>query len=171
MVRELAALAASLLALTLAGCSFLLDFSDGAIPRDAQPDAPYSQAECDYKEPNNSLAAAAAITPTDTGPAAICPGLPEDHDFYRFTVPAGTTKVLVQISTMYRMGGDLDLRLYDRTGAMLARSTGFSDDEVIDCPNPAVMCPALAAGDYVFEVYPGTARSVNRYTFSVAFTP
>lgn len=171
MVRECAVRAAPLLALTLEGCSFLLDFSDNAIPKDARPDAPYSPAECDYKEPNNSLATAAAITPTDTGPAAICAGIPEDHDFYRFNVPAGATKVEVRLSTRYRTGGDLDLRLYDKAGTMLARSSGFSDDEVIDCPSVAPMCPTLAADDYVFEIYPGTTGEANRYTFSIAFTP
>jgi hypothetical protein len=32
------------------GCSWILDFSDGAIPKNAPIDAPYSQAECDFKE-------------------------------------------------------------------------------------------------------------------------
>lgn len=167
MAREYAVRATCLLALPLAGCSFLLDFSDRAIPRDA---AAFGQAECSYKEPNDSFAAAAEIAAGDTGPAAIC-GPAEDHDFYRFTVPAGTTRVEVRLATLYRPGGDLDLGLYDPTGAVLARSTGFSDDEVIDCPSAPQMCPTLAAGDYVFEVYPGKAGEVNRYTFSVVLTP
>lgn len=166
MVRECAVRATCLLALPLASCSFLLDFSGGAIPRDA---APYSRAECDYKEPNDSFAAAAAIAAGDTGPAAIC-GPGEDHDFYRFTVPAGTTHVEVRIATM-SPPGDLDLQLYDRTGAVIARSTGFADDEVIDCPSARPMCPTLTAGDYIFEVYPGKTGEVNRYTFTVALTP
>jgi hypothetical protein len=168
MVRECAVL---ILVFPVASCSWILDFSDRAIPTDARPDAPYSQAECDYKEPNDTFAAAAPIASGETGPAAICTASVEDHDFYRFTVPAGTAKVEVRISTMYRIGGDLDLRLYDRSGTLLARSTGFGNDEVIDCPHPVLMCPTLAADDYVFEVYPGVADSVNRYTFSVAFTP
>lgn len=167
MVRECAL---CFLVLPAASCSWLLDFSDGAIPGDAPPDAPYSQAECDYKEPNDTFAAAAAIAPADTGPAAICAGNAEDHDFYRFTVPAGTGNVEIRISTAYRVGGDLDLRLYDKAGAMLARSTGFGNDEVIGCPGISPACPTLAAGDYVFEVYPAVAGSVNRYTLSVAFT-
>ena len=32
-------------------------------------------------------------------------------------------------------------------------------------------CPALAAGDYVFEVFPAATGATNRYTFSLAITP
>src|SRR5690242_18799559 len=99
MVRELVA---ALLAFVAGGCSLLLDFSDQAIPADASPDAPFDAAECTYKEPNDSLAAAAAIAPSDTGPAAICPGATEDHDFYRFTVPAAVTRVEIRVDTMFR---------------------------------------------------------------------
>jgi hypothetical protein len=167
MVRELVA---SLL-LPATGCSLILDFSDKALPKDANPDAPYTQAECDYKEPNDTAATAAAITPADTGPAAICAATPEDHDFYKFTVPAGTTKVELRISTTYRPGGDLELRLYDRTGTMmLSQSTSFSNDEVITCPSTLSMCPMLAADDYVFEVFPATG-SVNSYTIALTLTP
>src|ERR1043165_10119764 len=90
MVRELVAV---LLAFVAGGCSLLLDFSDQAVPKDASPDAQFDEAECAYKEPNDSLAAAAAIAPSDTGPAAICPSGSEDHDFYRFTVRAAVTRV------------------------------------------------------------------------------
>lgn len=169
MVRELAA---SLLLLPVAGCSFLLDFSDKAIPTDAQPDAPYTQAECDYKEPNDTAATAASITPGDTGPAAICAGSAADHDFYKFTVTAATTKVEIRIAYTYRAAGDLDLRLYDATGGtMLSQSTGFSNEELIVCPGTSPMCARLAAGDYVFDVYPGVAGAVNRYTIALAITP
>jgi hypothetical protein len=167
MVRECVA---PLLLLPVAGCSLLLDFSDGAIPTDGSIDAPYSQAECDYKEPNNSLATAASITEADTGPAAICAGAPEDHDFYRFTVPASATQIDIRIAYTFRAGGDLDLRLYDQTGAVLAQSVGFGDEERITCPGRAPACPMLAAGDYVFEVLPAPG-SVNRYTIALAIAP
>src|SRR5512134_2534591 len=99
MVREYVA---SLLLLPVAGCSLVLDFSDQAIPKDAPIDAPYTQAECNYKEPNETAAAAAALLPAETGPAAICAGDVEDHDFYQLTVPATATKVEIRISTAYR---------------------------------------------------------------------
>lgn len=170
MVRECVA---ALLALPAVSCSWILDFSDSAIPKDAQVDAPYTQAECDYKEPNDTVATAAVITPADTGPAAICAGDVEDHDFYKFTVPAGTTKVAIRISTIYRPTGDLDLRLYDKTGTMtLSQSHNFSDDEVIICPDSSFppKCGTLPANDYVFEVFP-VPPSVNSYTIALALTP
>jgi hypothetical protein len=168
MVRE----CACVLLVSAAGCSLVLDFSDQAIPGDAQADAPYTQTECDYKEPNNTAAMAAPVSPSDAGPAAICPGTVEDHDFYRFTVPAMTAVVSIRLSTMNRPGGDLDLRLYSLGNATpIARSTGFGDDELISCPSAAPTCPMLVAGDYVFEVYPALSGAVNRYTFTLSLTP
>jgi hypothetical protein len=165
MVRECTA---SLLLVPAAGCSLILDFSDDAIPRDAGPDAPYSDQECLYKEPNDTIDTAAPITTADTGPAAICAGV-DDRDFYRLTLPA-MTKVEIRLETTFRTGGDLELRFYDNDGAPQF-SMGFVDQERIVCPGPGqpTACPALAAGDYVFEVFPATG-SVNRYTFAVTLT-
>ena len=166
---------ACLLWLPVAGCSLALDFSDKAVPKDARADAPYTQAECDYKEPNNTAPTAAVLMRGDTGPAAICAndtGNAADHDFYRFAVPTGTTKVELRISTTYRPGGDLDLRLYDTTGLMLlAQSNNFSNDELIVCPAPSPACATLAPGDYVFEVFPAIAGAVNDYTIALTITP
>jgi hypothetical protein len=169
MVREFVA---SLLILPTAGCSWLLDFSDNAIPKDAHTDAPYTQAECDYKEPNDSAATAALITPADTGPAAICASDPEDHDFYKFTVPAMTAKVELRVDYTNRMTGDVDLRLFDKTGTtVLAQSNSFGNEELIVCPGASPACAALAADDYVFEVFPAVPGSVNDYTFALTITP
>jgi len=166
MVRECAAW----LLVLPAGCSYLLDFSDQAIPKDARPDAPYTAAECDYKEPNDSVATAAVITPADTSPAAICAAMAEDHDFYRFAVPAATT-VEIRLQYTYRRTGDLDLRLLDKTGTkVLAESRGFGDDEVIVCPGASPPCAALTAGDYVLEVFPAETGDVNAYTLSLELT-
>jgi hypothetical protein len=167
MVRECVA---SLLLLPATSCTLILDFSDNAIPKDAGSDAPYTAAECEYKEPNDSLATAASIAPTDTGPAAICAGTVEDHDYYKLTVPAGTTKVELRISYTFRRNGDIDLRLYDPTGAPLSQSTGFGNEERIVCPGTSPACPMLAADDYVFEVFP-VPGSVNSYTLAVTLTP
>ncbi|HET7501549.1 MAG TPA: PPC domain-containing protein, partial [Kofleriaceae bacterium] len=154
--------------LPAAGCSWILDFSDGAIPGDAPIDAPYTQAECDFKEPNDTAATAAAVSPVDTGPAAVCAGETEDHDFYRFTVPAGTTLVEITIKATYRPTGDLDLRLFDKTGTMvLAQSHEFTDQERITCPGSSPSCAALAPDDYLFEVFPGIPGSVNDYSFAI----
>src|SRR5262245_58723125 len=113
MMRECVALA--IVAVTPA-CSLVLDFNDNP-PIDASIDAPYTQAECDYMEPNNDVAMATMITASDTGPAAICAptsGNPEDQDNYKFTV--SSTTVMVAIQFMNRPGGDLDVKLLDPTG-------------------------------------------------------
>ncbi|MBA3457086.1 MAG: PPC domain-containing protein [Deltaproteobacteria bacterium] len=154
-----------------AGCSLALDFSDDAIPIDAQPDAPYTDEQCAYMEPNNSSAEAVAITPADTGPAAICDEAPEDHDFYKFTVPAATASVTVKINFTNRAGGDLDLKVLDAAGVMLAQSRGFLDGETIVCPGLAPRCDALPPGDYLFEVFPALVGAVNSYDISLMIAP
>ena len=160
--------------LVLGGCSLILDFSDGAIPVDATADTPFSQAECDYKEPNDSIAIAAVFDPAEVGPAAICSTTEgvDDHDFYRFTVPAGITTVRIRITFQTSPTGDLDLRLYDKTGAtVLSSSVGFMDVEEITCPGQSPLCNQnmmLAPDDYIFEVYSGVAGGANRYDISLS---
>lgn len=171
MLREcLLGLVVASLGSVLGGCSLVLDFSDSAIPVDAAPDAPFTQAQCDYLEPNNSVAEAVVITPAETGTAAICPGDVEDHDFYKFTVPAGTTSVAVSILFTSRPTGDLDLKLLDPAGTMLAQSRGFVDNETITCPSASPSCPTLAEGEYVIEVFPALLGAVNSYSLSLALT-
>ena len=58
MVRE-SLLLALVTSIAGPGCSFILDFSDKAGVHDASLDGPYTQAECDYKEPNDSIDTAA----------------------------------------------------------------------------------------------------------------
>ena len=153
------------------GCSLVLDFSDSQIPIDAAPDARYNEALCGAKEPNDSLETAALITSADVGPAAICPTDPEDTDFYKFTVPAGTGTVEVKITFMNRPDGDLDLKLLDAAGTMLSQSRGFADTEAITCPGVSPSCAALSAGDYVFEVFPALAGATNEYAIALTLTP
>lgn len=154
------------------GCSLLLDFGPSAVPADAAPPLPYVQAECDFGEPNDTPAEATPLTPADVGPAAICVGDPEDHDFYRFTVPAGTAEVRVKITMSTGTSRDLDLRLWDATGAtMLAQSRGVDETELIVCPGASPKCNALAPGDYLFEVFPATGGAINRYDIALTITP
>lgn len=161
---------ALLLSLALSGCSLILDFSPGAIPVDAGKEAVYTQEECEYREPNDSPAEAAALAPGDVGPAAICAADPADRDFYRFTVPPSTASVAVKIMFL-AADGDLELRLTDASGAMmLGQSRGFGDQEAITCPGQSPACPALGAGDYLFEVFAATG-AVNRYDLALAITP
>lgn len=153
------------------GCSLILDFSDSQIPIDAPPDSPYTEEQCMYKEPNDTVETAAMIDPSETGPAAICLSDPEDTDFYKFTVPANTASVQVRIAFTTSPKGDLDLKLLDATGTMLAQSRGFLDFENIVCPAMSPACAALAPGDYVFQVLPGSTMSTNPYTIQLTLTP
>src|SRR5664279_4707731 len=164
MVRE----SLLLVLATVPGCSLILDFSDKAGVHDASLDGPYTKDQCDYKEPNDSLDTAAVIDPTvDMGPAAICKvATGEDDDYYKFTVPAGITKVTLKLIDAPG-GGDLDLKLYDSTGNVVGQSRNFSDTETLICPAVSPACPSLPAADYVFEVLPGSPVNLNNYTFSV----
>lgn len=168
MVRECRArvLAIALVAMTPA-CSFILDF-DEALPTDAAVDGPYTQAECEYLEPNDTFFEAKPIAATDMGPAAICPpaaGGGEDHDFYKFTASGTTTTITINFTD--RPGGDLDLKLYDSTGTMISSSREFGSTEMITCPGASPACPSLGSGEYTIEVFPGVAGSVNSYSFSI----
>lgn len=174
MARECRLVALVALSLASGGCSLILDFSSSAVPIDAQIDAPYTQEQCDLKEPNNTTDEAgmnAVVMSGEMVSAAICQAEPEDHDFYKFTVPANTAKVEVKISFMNRPTGDLDLRLSNATGMMMAQSRGFGNDETIVCPAVSPACQMLAAGDYFIEVFPAIAGAVNNYDLSLTITP
>jgi hypothetical protein len=165
MMRECVALAIAALS---PGCSLILDF-DAAQPADAAIDAVYTQAECDYKEPNDSPPTAATIVATDTGPAAICAptsGTTEDVDNYRFKVASAT--VTVAISFTNRPGGDLDIKLLDTGANMVAQSRGFGDGEMIVCPGASPSCGTLTVDtDYILQVFPAVPGSVNAYTITI----
>lgn len=165
MVRECVPLA---IAALCPGCSLILDFSDGNRPADASIDAVYTQEQCDYKEPNESVAEAQMVVAGDMGPAAICApatsGGSEDRDFYKFTV--ATTPFTVGIMFTNRAGGDLDLKVYKSDGTLLGQSRGFGNTEMITCPGSAPACPAVTPGEYIIEVFPAVAGAVNTYTFT-----
>lgn len=141
---------------------------------DASIDAPYTQAECNYMEPNDALfVTAMQVTAGDMGPAAICApaiGQSEDHDFYKFTVASAAVTVAIQFQN--RPGGDLDIRLWKISATLatlVSQSSSFGNGETIACPGSAPTCPALTVGaDYALEVFPAAAGSVNAYTFTVS---
>jgi hypothetical protein len=165
MVRECLAV---VLALGAPGCSLVLDFSENAVPGDAAVDSAFAQAECDFGEPNDTADTATTLAVTDTGPAAICG---DDRDFFKFTVPDATASVTIQVNFASSATGDLDLRLFDKTGAtQLAGSFSFGDGETITCPGAAPMCDALAPDDYVFEVFPAISGAQNRYEIALTLT-
>jgi hypothetical protein len=166
MVREYVPLA---LAALLPGCSLILDFSDSAAPHDAAIDAVYTQAQCDYLEPNDSVTTAVMVSTGEAGTAAICApammGGTEDHDFYKFTVAAVPFTVGIQFTN--RPGGDLDMKVYSPDGTLLGQSRGFGDGELVTCPGNSPSCPSVSPGDFVIEVFPAVAGAVNTYTLTL----
>jgi hypothetical protein len=166
MLRE----CAFVVALSSSGCSLILDFSGDV---KATPDAPYSMAECNFKEPNDTRDTAIALDVTDVGPAAICPTMMgvDDHDFYKVTLPA-SSQVSFKITYNFFASGDLDLQLTDAAGAVLSSSRGFDNDEIITCPGSSPPCVGpLAAGDYILEVFPAQPGASNRYDIQIGVTP
>jgi len=160
MVREyLLALAA----LSVGGCSALLDWSDEQIPKDAY-DLPYTPEQCTYLEPNDTRETAAVYDPAMAAAGAICKQDPVDHDFYKITV---TDNASVTLTLTFPEGGDLDLRLFDIAGSQLAQSRDVTTTETITCPSQVSGCAPLAAGDYVVEVYPALDTGFNAYQLDV----
>jgi len=166
MVREFVPLAFAAL---LPGCSLILDFSDSAAPHDAAIDAVYTQEQCDYLEPNDSVPEAHMVATGESGTAAICAptmmGGAEDHDFYRFTVAA--VPFTVGILFTNRPGGDLDIKVYSSDGTLLSQSRGFGDGEMLTCPGNSPACPSVSPGDFVLEVFPAVVGAVNTYTLTL----
>jgi hypothetical protein len=166
MVREFVPLA---LAALLPGCSLILDFSDSAAPHDAAIDAVYTQAQCDFLEPNDSVQTAVMVATGESGTAAICApammGGAEDHDFYKFS--AAAVPFTVGIQFMNRPGGDLDMKVYTTDGTLLGQSRGFGDGELVTCPGNSPSCPTVSPGDFVIEVFPAVSGAVNTYTLTL----
>jgi hypothetical protein len=165
MVRECVT---ALLIAASSGCSLILDF-DSAPPVDAAIDGISTMAECDYLEPNGSVADAKDMPDgMSAGPAAICAvsaGTPEDHDFYKFTATGATATIALTFTN--RPGGDLDLKLYAMDGTLVAQSRSFGAGETLVCPGSTPLCPMLSAARYIVEVLPGVAGSVNTYSVTV----
>ncbi|HTL37582.1 MAG TPA: hypothetical protein VL326_30835 [Kofleriaceae bacterium] len=167
MVREFVPLA---IAALVPGCSLILDFSDSAAPHDAAIDAVYTQEQCDYLEPNDTIDTALAVTAADNGTAAICAptmmGGAEDHDFYKFTV--ATVPFTVGIVFTNRPGGDLDMKVYNASdNTLLGQSRGFGDGEMLTCPGNSPTCPNVSPGDFIVEVFPAVGGAVNTYTLAL----
>jgi hypothetical protein len=163
MVRESLLVLA---ALSVGGCSALLDWSDEQIPKDAY-DLPYTPEPCTYLEPNDTLETAAVYDPAMPAAGAICQQAPVDHDFYKITV---TDNASVTVTLTFPEGGDLDLRLFDAGGSQHAQSRDVTTTETITCPSDASGCATLAAGDYIVEVYPALDTGFNAYQLDVAVT-
>lgn len=146
------------------GCSVVLDWDQRI---DAGPDP----AACGFKEPNDTIDAAMPLAITETGPAAIC--VPNDRDFYRFTVPAELQNVRISADFSLAMSQDIDMRLYDpaNANAVLSEGLSFVTPETVLCPGNMPTCPQLVAGDYILEVFGASPTVFNTYTLAITITP
>lgn len=159
------ALSLAIASLALGGCSLVLDFDT---PTDAPPpDGPVTEAQCMFGEPNDTPGQATAFEGADID-AGICGN--GDHDHYRITLVDGQS-IRARITFMNRGGaGDLELRLLSADGSTtLDESRTSGDTEEVLCPGGSP-CPALAAGDYLVDVF-GFAESVQApYVLHVELT-
>ncbi len=83
-------------------------------------------------------------------------GVAADDDYYRITVPSG--RLRVQVDLRYNVSrGDVDMRLMDSMGRVIASSANIGDDDFIDFTVPV-------AGTYFVKVYPfAPQNSANMY--------
>jgi hypothetical protein len=73
-------------------------------------------------------------------------GVAADDDYYKIQVPAG--KLRVQVDLRYNVArGDVDVRLMNSSGKVIASSANIGDDDYIDFSVPF-------AGTYFIKVYP-----------------
>jgi hypothetical protein len=108
----------------------------------------------DNLEPNDSRAAAKAVTSGREVAATICAN---DDDYYKITVAAG--RGIDARITFRHSVGDLDFELLGPTGARVAISEGTTDTE-------RVAATGLAAGEYTLRVY-GYSGAGGAYTLNV----
>jgi hypothetical protein len=122
----------------------------------------YTLAHVDGFEPNNSVGAA-----TNLGQVTGTLNVPSlsvrptgDLDFFQFqTVAGGTSSHFVEIQFTHS-SGDIDMRLRNSNGDVLASSTGTTNTEKISLEG-------RAAGVYYVEVY-GFSGAVNDYSLEIS---
>lgn len=160
---------------SLAGCTFLLDFDEPLDPGNADASAVFDArdvadagasfdaalaANCDAFEPNDTLVTPAAITP-GVLQAAICPDA--DVDFYSFSL-LGNTNLTITLA-FDNESSDLNLRLYNEAGAVVAAAVGT--DAVEQIVRGPAQTNELPAGTYRVEVFSATADSTLDYDLTL----
>jgi hypothetical protein len=163
--------AAGVISLALmAGCTLILDFEDPPAPVDALQLDAIDPGACELGEPNQTRPAAFPLDLATDLDAAICE--PGDHDFYSISVDANQTVTVAMSFVQQGSRGDLDLRLYDGNGNVVARSASADSDERIVCPSATPpVCVQLEAGPYFIEVYGFEDQHVNAYSIRVDAAP
>ncbi len=111
----------------------------------------------DRNEPNDTIGTATPLTRSSAG--QICAG---DRDVFRIAGATSGAQVAVVLDGFRSRDGDLDLRLLDGTGRILASSAGVGDSESI------AYCAADASPLYA-EVF-GFLGAENPYDVAVTIT-
>jgi hypothetical protein len=150
---------ACLCAISLGGCSLVLDFDK---PPEPPPiDSAVTDELCMAYEPNGGPTEAAVLPPGDIM-AAICEG--GETDYFRITLD-GTQTMLARIMFDNRNGnGDIDLRLMNMDGSStIDESRTSMNVEEVMCPGGIMCTGALPAGDYLLQVLPFNATVTSAY--------
>jgi len=108
----------------------------------------------DNFEPNNSPAAASAVSEGTHEGLEVCSG---NEDYYELTVPGGGA--LTARIEFTHASGDLDMELYDGTNKIASSTSSNNAEEV----------SVSAAGTYTLRVY-GYNGAANTYTLTVTGT-
>ncbi len=167
--RPIAAIGAvAALGALVTACSLILDFDDPPAPPDAQTIDAIPAAACDFGEPNDNRTVAAPLDPVMGQSAAICGA--GDRDFYSIQIADGQALSFTILFPQTGGRGDLDMRLLDDVGGIVARSLSTDPDEAIICPGASPACPVLAAGNYVIEVFGFSPDVENGYTINYELT-
>ncbi len=115
---------------------------------------------CNGFEPNETLATAAPMT-AGTYLLGICQ--PGDRDFFAVTVD-GNQDLVVRID-FANADGDLDMRLFDSLGGVIASSAGFESFERIE--RSLAASNRLGAGTYFVEVFGFNDTNTNNYMLAL----
>ena len=169
--RGLLAIAVGLVALSttlIVGCTLVLDFDDPPAPPDAMQADAIPAAACDFGEENDSRPMAFALDQISDQSAGICDE--GDRDFYSIYVDDQAELTFEILFMQDGARGDLDMRLLDVDGNIVARSLSTDADERLVCPGTMPPCPQLDGGPYFIEVFGFADSTLNGYTINFSTT-
>lgn len=93
----------------------------------------------------------------------VCPG---DRDWFEFSTPDAGWTVDVRVEFVHAEG-DIDVRLHDPAGNVVAVGDSLDDNEELVFPDPELEGPVAPAGTWKIEVY-GRGVAANDYRLRVA---
>ncbi|MCA9544431.1 MAG: hypothetical protein KC613_08575, partial [Myxococcales bacterium] len=103
---------------------------DGDTPACGADPAPYTE---------NDRRGDAPVVPTDGVEIAGLQTCDEDRDYFRFEVPAEAAAFTLEVAARFREGVDIDVYVYDATGALVAAAT--SPDQTTEVATARYIAP------------------------------